>query len=107
MWVYYTGNAVTFPSGKYEIDGKTMFYYKDRNANRMPAYHRLDLGATWIRKKTARFESGWSFSLYNAYGHENPYTITFQDNKSDPSKTEAIQTTLFKFVPSFTYNFKF
>ncbi len=106
-WVYYTGNAVTFPSGKYEIDGKTMFYYKDRNANRMPAYHRLDLGATWIRKKTARFESGWSFSLYNAYGHENPYTITFQDNKSDPSKTEAIQTTLFKFVPSFTYNFKF
>ena len=106
-WVYYTGNAVTFPSGKYEIDGKTMFYYKDRNANRMPAYHRLDLGATWIRKKTAKFESGWTFSLYNAYGHENPFMITFQDNKSDPSRTEAIQTTLFKFVPSFTYNFKF
>ncbi len=106
-WVYYTGNAVTFPSGKYSIDGKTMFYYKDRNANRMPSYHRLDLGATWLRKKTARFESSWTFSLYNAYGHDNPYMITFQDNKADPTKTEAVQTTLFKFVPSFTYNFKF
>ncbi len=106
-WVYYTGNAVTFPSGKYNIDGKTMFYYKDRNANRMPSYHRLDLGATWLRKKTARFESSWTFSLYNAYGHDNPYMINFQDSKTDPSRTEAVQTTLFKFIPSFTYNFKF
>ena len=106
-WVYYTGNAVTFPNGKYEIDGKTMFYYGDRNANRMPAYHRLDVGATWIRKKTATFESSWTFSIYNAYGHDNPYSITFQDSKTDPTKTEAVQTTLFKFVPSFTYNFKF
>lgn len=106
-WVYYTGNAVTFPSGKYVLDGKTMFYYKDRNANRMPAYHRLDLGATWIRKRTATFESSWTFSLYNAYGHDNPYTITFQDSKTDPTKTDVIQTTLFKLVPSFTYNFKF
>ena len=106
-WVYYTGNAVTFPSGKYNVDGKTMFYYSDRNANRMPAYHRFDIGATWLRKKTAKFESSWTFSVYNVYGHDNPYIITFQDNKENPAKTDAIQTTLFKFVPSFTYNFKF
>jgi len=106
-WVYNTGNAVTFPTGKYDIDGKTMFYYSDRNANRMPAYHRLDIGATWIRKKTDKFESSWTFSLYNAYGHDNAYTITFQNSKSDPTRTEAVQTTLFKFIPSFTYNFKF
>jgi len=84
-----------------------MFYYGDRNANRMPPYHRLDLGATWIRKKTATFESSWTFSVYNAYGHDNPYSIAFQDSKIDPTKTEAVQTTLFRFVPSFTYNFKF
>lgn len=106
-WVYNTGNAVTFPSGKYQIDGKTVMLYSERNANRMPAYHRLDLGATWIVKKTPKFESSWSFSLYNAYGHENAYTITFQNNALDPTKTDAIQTTLFKFVPSFSYNFKF
>ncbi|MEI7420868.1 MAG: TonB-dependent receptor [Prolixibacteraceae bacterium] len=106
-WVYYTGNAVTYPTGKYAIEGKTIFLYSDRNANRMPAYHRLDLGATWVRKKSERFESSWNFSLYNAYGHENAYMITFRDSKSDPTKTEAVQTTLFKIIPSVTYNFKF
>ena len=106
-WVYNTGNAVTFPVGKYQVDGETKFYYTERNASRMPAYHRLDIGATWIKKKTDKFESSWTFSLYNAYGHDNAYTITFRDSESDPSKTEAVQTTLFKFIPSFTYNFKF
>lgn len=106
-WVYYTGNAVTFPTGKYSIEGKTIFLFSDRNANRMPSYHRLDLGATWVRKKSEKFESSWNFSLYNAYGHENAYIISFRDSKSDPSKTEAVQTTLFKFIPSVTYNFKF
>ena len=106
-WVYYTGNAVTFPTGKYQIDGKTTMYYSDRNANRMPAYHRLDLGATYIVKKTPKFESSWTFSLYNAYGRDNAYMITFRDDPNDPTKTQAVQTTLFRFVPSFTYNFKF
>lgn len=106
-WVYYTGNAVTYPTGKYAIEGKTIFLYSDRNANRMPSYHRLDLGATWVRKKSERFESSWNFSLYNAYGHENAYMITFRDSKSDPKRTEAVQTTLFKIIPSVTYNFKF
>lgn len=106
-WVYNTGNAVTFPTGKYEVDGRTVMYYSDRNANRMPAYHRLDLGATWNVKKTDKFESSWTFSIYNAYARENAYMITFQTSETDPTKTEAVQTTLFKLIPSVTYNFKF
>jgi hypothetical protein len=106
-WVYYTGNAVTYPTGKYEIENRTMFLYSDRNENRMPAYHRLDLGATWIGRKSKKFESSWNFSVYNAYGRENAYMITFRDSKTDPTKTEAVQTTLFKMIPSVTYNFKF
>jgi hypothetical protein len=106
-WVYYTGNAITFPSGKYEINGQVANYYTERNGYRMPAYHRLDIGATWQKKKTEKFESSWNFSLYNAYGRENAYTITFQQDPNDPSKTQAVQTTLFRWVPSITYNFKF
>lgn len=106
-WVYYTGNAVTFPGGKYEVAGRVVNYYTERNGYRMPAYHRLDLGATWQRKKTEKYESSWNFSLYNAYGRENAYTITFQVNPNDPTKTQAVQTTLFRWVPSITYNFKF
>ncbi len=106
-WVYYTGNAVTFPSGKYEIAGQVVNYYTERNGYRMPDYHRLDLGATWQKKKTDKFESSWNFSLYNAYGRENAYSITFQEDPDDPTKTQAVQTTLFRWVPSVTYNFKF
>ncbi len=109
-WVYYTGNAVTFPSGKYEIDGKVVNYYTERNGYRMPDYHRLDLGVTWLKKKksqASRGESSWTFSLYNAYGRQNAYIIRFEESESDPSRTEAVQTSLFRWIPSVTYNFKF
>jgi hypothetical protein len=101
-WVYNTGNAVTFPSGKYEIDGRILNYYTERNAYRMPAYHRLDLGATW-----QSVNSSWTFSLYNAYGRQNAYSIRFQVDPNDNTKTQAVQTALFRFVPSVTYNFRF
>jgi hypothetical protein len=106
-WVYYTGNAVTFPSGKYRVNDQTAFYYTERNAYRMPAYHRMDVAATLQGKKKRRFESSWTFSVYNLYGRENAYSIVFQDDPADASKTQAIQYALFRFVPSITYNFKF
>lgn len=106
-WVYYTGDAVTFPSGKYLISNTVYYYYTERNGYRMPAYHRLDLGATKQLHKRGRYSSELSFSLYNAYGRENAYTITFRQNKDDKNKTEAVRTSLFRFVPSISYNFKF
>jgi hypothetical protein len=106
-WVYNTGNAVTFPSGKYIIDGQVNFEYTERNAYRMPDYHRLDLGATWYLKRSKKIESSWNFSVYNAYARENAYMIQFQQDPNDQSRTQAIQTTLFRIVPSVTYNFKF
>ncbi len=106
-WVYSTGNAITYPRGKYTMLGKSYFYFSDRNADRMPAYHRLDLGATRLLSQTKRYSSELNFSLYNAYGRKNPFRITFRDNELDASKTEAVRTTLFQFVPSVSYNFKF
>ena len=107
LFVYYTGNAVTFPSGKYVVGGTTQFLYTERNGYRMPAYHRMDLGVTWLRKNTEKFESSWNFSIYNLYGRENAFTITFRENADNPNITEAVQTSLFRWVPSVTYNFKF
>ena len=106
-WVFYTGDAVTFPNGKYTIGGQTTYYYTNRNGYRMPNYHRLDIGATLQLKKTKKWSKELAFSLYNAYGRENAYTITFRDNKDNPNKTEAVQTSLFRWVPSISYNFKF
>ncbi|MDD2305796.1 MAG: TonB-dependent receptor [Prolixibacteraceae bacterium] len=107
VWVYQTGNAITFPSGKYEVAGQTTWLYTERNGYRMPAYHRLDLGATFKLKERKRFNSELSFGLYNAYGRENPYTITFEQSDTDPNKTVAVQTSLFRWIPSVSWNFKF
>jgi hypothetical protein len=106
-WVYNTGNAVTFPSGKYYVDGNVQFLYSERNGYRMPAYHRLDFGATWQRKKTEKFESSWNFSIYNVYARENAYAIIFRESETDPNKTEAVRIALFRIVPSVTWNFRF
>ncbi|MDQ6814539.1 MAG: TonB-dependent receptor [Bacteroidota bacterium] len=106
-WVYYTGNAITWPSGKYNVNGQVVFYYTERNGYRMPSYHRLDLSATLQGKKKPKFAGSWTFSVYNAYGRENPYTISFRQSKTDPQKTEAVQLSLFRLIPSVTYNFKF
>ena len=35
-WIFYTGDAVTYPSGKYTIDSEVYFYYSERNGYRMP-----------------------------------------------------------------------
>jgi len=106
-FTYYSGNAVTWPSGKYEVNGQIAFLYTERNAYRMPSYNRLDVGATLQGKKTKKFDSNWNFSIYNLYGRENPYSITFEQDPDDPSKTRALQYALFRWVPSITYNFKF
>lgn len=106
-WVYYTGNAVTFPDSKYPIDGMVFNNYSERNAYRMPPYHRLDLSAVWQRRKTEKIESSWTFSFYNAYGRENAYIIDFRQSATNATRSEMIQTSLFRWIPAITYNFKF
>jgi len=116
-WVYYTGNAVTFPSGKYQVAGQTTFLYSERNGYRMPAYHRMDVAATRQGRPRARggvregekrkYESSWTFSVYNLYGRENAYSIVFQNDPDDPTKTQALRYALFRWIPSVTWNFRF
>ena len=89
------------------VDGRVVGYYTQQNGYRMPDYHRLDIGLTWLRKRTAKFDSSWNFSVYNAYGRENAYFISFRQNRENPEKTEAVQISLFKIIPSVSYKFKF
>lgn len=106
-WVYYTGNAVTYPVGRYEIGSQIVPVYSDRNSQRMPDYHRLDIGLTLKNKEKRKFDSSWNFSVYNAYARQNAYTISFRPKENSPMETEAVQMSLFSIVPSITYNFKF
>jgi hypothetical protein len=107
-FVYSTGNAVSYPTGKYVNGGLTTFSYSARNNYREPANNRLDLSATLEGRPHKMYHTSWTFSLYNAYGHWDPYTITFRDSKTVANKTEAVETSLFpRPVPSVAWNFKF
>ena len=106
-WVYTSGAPMTFPSAKYTVDGNTIYYYEGRNLYRAPAYHRLDLGATCILKKTKKYYSELVFSVYNAYGRQNAYMYDFRQNKKNSSVSESAMIYLFSVIPSISWNFKF
>ncbi len=106
-FVYNTGNAVTWPSGKYNINGNTIFYYTERNGYRLPPYNRLDVSATLQGKIRHAYNHSWTFSIYNLYARENPYFVQFQTDPNDAQKTQAVQYALFRLIPSVTYNFNF
>ena len=106
-FVYTTGNAITFPTGKYEVDGVINYSFSERNGYRIPAYHRADIGVNWELREKKWFTHELTFSIYNLYARENTYSIAFETNKDDPQKTDAVQTSLFKLIPAVSWNFKF
>lgn len=106
VWRYNTGQALTAPSAKYEVDGHTYYYYAERNGYRAPAYHRLDVSATYSRE-VGKTTQQWAFGLYNAYNRYNPYVITFENDDERPSGTKTVQTSLFGIIPSVSFTIKF
>ncbi len=107
VFIYGTGNAVTYPAGKYKLGGLTNYYYTERNGSRLPVNSRLDIGATLNGKQHKNYSSSWTFSVYNAYNRKNPYSVIFRDSNGNPPHTEAVETSLFGIIPSVTWNFKF
>ena len=114
VFVYGSGAAFNLPTHLVFFGGTQGLYYEDdyRNKYRLIPYHRLDISATYTRKKTEKYESVWNFSIYNVYNRQNQYIIylDIQGNVLDPNgglKIQPKQITVFPFIPSFTWNFKF
>jgi len=99
-WVFFTGKPYTLPDGKFQIDGQTFDFYKQRNAYRMENYHRMDLSISWFKRGINQGGSSFILSFYNLYAHQNPFLVYFDDHVIK-------QISLFTFVPSFTWNFDF
>ncbi len=106
--VFQTGRPVTYPNGQFEYEGLSIATYSDRNSDRLPAYHRLDISATYRpnRKPNKRWKGEWVFGIYNTYNRKNAAAISFGQN-SQSGANEATRTAIFGIVPSVTYNFKF
>lgn len=110
VFVYATGNAFTMPVSLYLVGENAVNEYGPHNGARMPAYHRLDLSATYWFKKTADKESCINISLYNAYARQNPIFLTAKVGVSDDRRRMKIipkGQSLYSLVPSISYSFRF
>ena len=119
FWTSYSGSTFTSPIGFYTFNEKTIPIYGERNNDRLPAYHRLDISCTYrLNKNQAnRFQHSLSFSIYNALGRKNAYGIKFNKLDSDElypdvpvnvlsnNPISASQLELTQFFPSLTYKF--
>lgn len=108
-WVYATGLPVTFPTGRAVVGNSIIPIYSNRNAYRMPDYHRLDLSVSLKGKDKPgkKWHGEWNLSVYNAYNRHNSWSINFTQDSKDPNITYAEKTYLFAIIPALTYNFKF
>ena len=114
-FIYQSGRPATYPESKYSFNGLSIPEYSERNAHRLPDYHRLDIAATLKGKQTKRWKSQWIFGIYNLYNRQNAANITFKETLSNNNSetglgtgiNKAYQLTYFGLVPSISYEFKF
>lgn len=107
-FIYQTGLPTTYPTGQYSFEYLVIPVYSARNSDRLQAYHRLDIAATYTPLKNTgrKYQSSWNFGIYNIYGRKNAVSLSFRNNE-DTGMNEAVRLSLFGIIPSVTYNFKF
>ena len=105
-WVYNTGTRLTAPTGRFNYGTELVPVYSDRNASKMPDYHRADVGLNWkLSDDDKRWKNSLNFSIYNVYARQNAFAINFVNN--EVNLPTARMTYLFSIIPSITWNFEF
>ncbi|MEA4917331.1 TonB-dependent receptor [Proteiniphilum sp.] len=122
QWTYTSGDMMTIPlmtvitpdipDAMGIIDDLTQLDH--RNNYRMPAYHRLDVGMNYTRKKDRSTRYGvWNFSIYNLYNRMNAFKIYVVTDVNKDATGRNIYTrqlkkiTLFPVLPSLSYTYYF
>ncbi|WP_222165333.1 TonB-dependent receptor [Edaphocola aurantiacus] len=119
LFTFATGNPVMLPRyeanivGNIPVDGNLSgsnvyngyHLYTDRNTYRTEAYHRMDLGIQFMKQKKNGVRT-WELSFYNVYNRQNPFFYNMESS-SFMSEQKLYKYTIFPFIPSITYSFKF
>lgn len=107
-FLFQTGQPTTYPNSQYLYNGISIPNFSNRNAERLPSYHRLDFSANYTPKpnKKEGWQKYWVFSVYNAYNRLNAASISFGED-IETGTNEATRFAIFGIIPSVSYNFKF
>ncbi len=119
VWILQSGTAYTPALGKYFAlnpeSGKTdvEILYGAKNSDRMQPYHRLDVGFnhTIITKRGSK--AVWTYSIYNAYNHINPFGYYYDNDNNLKNMTsynrplQLYKMGIFPIIPSISYKLYF
>jgi hypothetical protein len=107
-YVFYSGRPISYPVGSFGYDAFLIANFEIRNQERIPAYHRIDLSLSLEgnHKKNKKWESSWTFSIYNLLGRKNPYSIFFRARGYKAAQAYRLSV-IGSAIPSITYHFKF
>lgn len=104
-WTFNTGSSISIPLSKWRYirqDSSPDLFFFDfgpKNSYQLPAYHRLDLQASYRSKEQARHTWRFQFGVSNLYNRRNIYTIKTEINVY----AEAIKRRSVSFVPLLPY----
>jgi hypothetical protein len=107
-FTYHTGRPMSVPLSAYSVDGVTVLNFSDRNAHRIPDYHRLDLAFVMEgnHKRKKILDGTFTFSFYNVYNRRNAYSVFYQDDGKGNIKPYKLSV-IGSIIPSLHYGFKF
>ncbi|MBC9934938.1 TonB-dependent receptor [Chitinophaga qingshengii] len=117
-WTYQSASPFTIPVSVYEkvvepLRDEGWFYFPSsqrvdgRNNVRLLAYHRLDLGISFIRYKKNGLIRTWNVSVLNAYNRLNPFFYYLETINPMEVQTSITSVSLMPVLPSVSYNLKF
>lgn len=107
-FIYGSGRPTTPPIGNYvDPNGLVIPVYAERNAGRIPDYHRLDIAYTLGQsyKRDRKFRTSWTLALYNVYGRENAFSVFFTQAAFRGAQANKLAI-LGSVFPSLTFNFE-
>ncbi len=103
-----SGRPATVPIDRHVLEDKfASLNYSQRNGWRIPDYHRFDISYTLGQgpRKSKKFKTSWTLSIYNVYGRRNAFSVFFDQNSTGQPEVKRLAV-LGSAFPSLTFNFE-
>jgi outer membrane receptor for ferrienterochelin and colicin len=110
-WVFASGQPYTSPENQYFLelltgDAQSYIHVSDKNTNRLPEYHRLDISVSyhlvpptdnWGKRKKNSWDGEIGLSIYNLYNNNN---VWYRKYDLDVTPVTITNVNMLGFTPS-------
>ncbi len=109
-WSYGTGQAYTRSVSQYHVEmpDRTvpLIIGEQRNVSRLPAYHRMDIGAHYLKTTRSRILKKWGFyiEIFNVYNRRN---VWFRNVNLREKPPQDLEIRMLPLIPTAGFEFYF